>query len=144
MRVSAIIYGELSGIVRRIVVSDSLAELAAPSALATGEAAIILDPNDVLTPKGVPDLAAAYSLVEAKRGKPSGSARVVIIDDKSGEIEGVTLADPLIDILPSKTLVQDDKADVDWTRDANGVFVAPVVAEVPVELVADPVAKDGG
>lgn len=134
MRVAAIIYGEASGIVRRIVVSDSLAELAAPTVLGNGEAAIILDPGEVLT-KGSPDLAACYALVEAQRGKPSESDRCIVVNDK-GDIEAVILADPAIDaVKATETLVQNIEATPDWKfSPTTGEF------EKPVEVVVEPPA----
>lgn len=133
MQVAAIIYGDASGIVRRIIVSDSLQELAAPSTPDKGEAAIILSPDEVLK-QGLPDLAACYALVEAKRGKPSESDRCIVVNDK-GEIETVILADPAIDTVEAtKALVQHPEATSDWKLNAGtGEFEKP--AEI-VEAVA--------
>lgn len=144
MRVAAIIYGAESGIVRRIVVSDSLAELAAPSTPDKGEDAIILGPDEVLR-GGVPDLEACIALVEAKRGKPSESARCIVVNDK-GEIEAVVMADPTVDVIePTKALYQHVDATPDWKMDeATGEYVKPVEAQPVDEMPVDPIVAEKG
>lgn len=131
MRVAAIIYGAESGIVRRIVVSDTLKELAVPSIPGKGEDVIILDPDEVLKwsvslKREVPDLAECIALVEAKRGKPSESARSIVVNDK-GEIETALMADPSVDVIaPTKALYQHPEATAEWTMSATGEFERPL------------------
>lgn len=143
MRVAAIIYGAESGILRRIVVSDSLEELAAPSAPDAGEEVIICDPSDVEWVKQngaeLPDLASCIAMVEAKRGKPSESARCIVVNDK-GEIEAAVMADPAIDAIGDrKALYQHPEATSDWKLSVDsGEFEKPVASTE--ELPADPVA----
>lgn len=150
LRVSQIVYGDASGIVSRLIVTDSLAELT-PHVLAKGEACIIIDPKLTLTkmPNGmvVLDLPACYALVEAKRGKPSEPNRVVVIDDKTGEIESAVMADPSLDVLAGKTLYQHTEALPGWTLDEAGEFAKPAVEAEPVktdtEIDREP-SKDAG
>lgn len=127
MRVAAIFYGAGSGILRRMVVTDSPEGLA-PHSPAKGEDLIVLNSDEVLV-GGVPDLAACIAQIEQKRGQPSESARVIVVDDKSGEIVNVIQADPALDVLPGQTLFQEDKADIGWTVDATGKFVPPVMPD---------------
>lgn len=137
MRASAIVFGEESGIVRRICVSDSVDELLRAIGIGQGEAVLIVDPADIaddrLNDRFVPDLATCYALVEDRRGKPSESDRTVIIDQKSGEITAVIMADPVIDRLPGMVLFQHPQADVGWSVDAKGEWAKPV-AEIAEPL----------
>jgi hypothetical protein len=126
MRAAAIIYGEASGIVRRLVVADSVQELAGH--YGPGEAIIILSPDEVLA-NGLPDAVAMAALVADKRGKPADQGRVVVFDDATGDIETVLAADPIIDALPGKTLYQHPEASSGWQVDETGELVAPVVVE---------------
>lgn len=138
MQVAAIIYGEASGIVRRVVVAEDLKRLEAPTVLGRGENLIILNPDEVIK-DGYPDLVRAYALVEAKTGKPSESARCIIVNDK-GEIEQAIMADPALDTVGDrKALYQHPEATVDWKIDPDtGEFEKPIeVVEVPVEPIAD-------
>lgn len=141
MRVAAIIYGAQSGIVRRVVVSDSLDELAAPSKPDPGEDCIILDPEEVLK-NGLPDLPRCNALIEAKIGRPVESARCIVVNDK-GEIEAAIMADPAIDVLGErKALYQHPEATAEWkVNAATGEWEKPVEAVVdePVEMPVEPI-----
>lgn len=119
-----IVYGEQSGIVRRIVMTGkSVTDLAGH--YGPGESIIICNAEEVVR-NGTPDLPRAVAMVAAKRGKPAEKARCVVLNDKTGEIEKVIAADPAMDRLPGKTLVQHASADVGWMRDAGtGEYVEP-------------------
>ncbi len=145
-RVAAIIYGDASGIVRRIVVADSIKELGTP--YGAGEAIIIVTPDEVVKfdpekKRTVPSLDECYALVEAKRGQKSESDRCIVVDDKTGEIAAVVHADPSIDRLAAKTLYQHPEANLDWTIDEKGEFTEPpkVAAEPTPEQVAAMIAS---
>lgn len=119
-----IVYGEQSGIVRRIVTTDkSVTKLAGH--YGPGESIIICNADEVIR-GGMPDLPRAVSMVEAKRGKPCADSRCVVLNDKTGAIERSISADPAMDHLPGKTLVQHHQADASWLRDAEtGEYVEP-------------------
>lgn len=129
MRVAAVIYGEQSGIISRIVHCDSLAELAAPTVLAKGEAILIIDPSDIKwLDKGamrLPNLKSAKALVEAERGRAAEPNRVIKIDDKTGEIIASGHADPTVDKVEGATLFQHPEADIGWTVGADGEYQRP-------------------
>jgi hypothetical protein len=138
MQVAAIIYGAQSGIVRRIVVSDSLKELAAPSKPEPGEDVIIVTPDEA-TKGGLPDMPACIALVEAKIGKPAENARCIVVNDK-GEIETVILADPAIDVIGErKALYQHPEANPDWKIGERGEFEPPVREEEAEPVESAPV-----
>lgn len=69
MRVSAIIYERQSGIIKRIVVSDSVDKLAAPSVLGIDETCIIIDPDEIISrgDRSMPDISKCYTLIKNKR-----------------------------------------------------------------------------
>lgn len=132
MRVSAIIYGADSGIIRRIVVSDALDELSAHAQCAAGEALLIVDPATVgLDQSGVPDLALAAQLVaEARDGASAETATCAVIDHDSGEIVAVIQADPTLDSVPDATLYQAPDAMIGGTLDENGDVLLPPSAVI--------------
>lgn len=140
-KVAAIVYGEQSGIVRRIVVSDNGVS-GLSGHYGPGESIIIVNDDEVTKfdpekKRVIPSLDECYALVVEKRGKPSEIDRCVIIDDATGAIEAVVLADPYLEAerKPGKTLFQHEKADTDWTID-RGEFKPPpqVDAPKPVEI----------
>lgn len=143
MRFSAIFFGDESGIISHFVVADSLAELIVhTSNCRKGQSCIVTTPEEVMALdrknlREVPDLKIAYALVEAKRGKPSESNRVVVIDDKTGEIETVALADPHLDAIAGKTLYQHDEAAPGWALDATGEFAKPAEEAEPAKTAAE-------
>lgn len=140
MRICQIVYSEATGAPRRIVTTATIEEfLAGQHGLGKGEAAILVDPavEDVLV-MGVlgkyresPNDAQILALIEAKRGKPCEPApRLAIIDDKSGEIIGITLGDFVADQKEGVTLFEHPTVQVGWEIDATGEYVDPaVVAE---------------
>lgn len=80
MRVAAIVYDDQSGIVRRVVVSDSVVELGRGQHYGSGESIIVCNPAEVVkfdatSRRTVPMLEECYLLVEEKRGKPSDRER---------------------------------------------------------------------
>jgi hypothetical protein len=99
---TGVIYGEQSGIVRRIVVTDNEASLAGH--LAAGEALLIL-PNGARH-----DLYSATAAVALATGKriPSNRCRIV---DRGGREWGMIAADPLLDKLDGYDLVPVDDDD---------------------------------
>lgn len=147
MPVVAIIYGRESGIIRRFVACDSLAELGAGKHYGDGEEMMLLPPDDVMkrapgeAPK--PDLYRAMDLVAEKRGAPAETARCLVIDQQSGEVESVIMADPILDWLADKTLYQHDDADVGYVLDEDGEFQKPAEIEPQGEIAAS-IDKDGG
>lgn len=130
MTVAAIVYGEATGIVRRLVTASTVRGLAGH--YGPGESIIILNADEVLA-NGLPDAAAMTAMVEAKRGKPAEPARCIVIDDANAEIETVIPADPTMDALDGKTLYQHPEASPGWSVDENGEFVAPPPEEDPEE-----------
>lgn len=122
MTVAAIVYGEATGIVRRLIVADSVKKLAGH--YGSGESIIIV-PSEQVVANGLPDDAAMAAMVEEKRGKPAEPARCIVIDDEAAEIETVIPADPVIDAIEGKTLYQHPEASPGWSVDENGEFVAP-------------------
>ncbi len=146
MAVAAIIYGAKSGITRRIVHCDTMAELARGRHYGDGESIVILDPAKIMA-EGLPDLDRCKALVAEARGLPAEDDRCIVIDNKTGDIVEVRMADPSLDVLPDGlTLFQDAKAEPGWALDAQGEYAAPVVAEAIADgaIEAAPAAKDGG
>lgn len=142
MRVAAIVHGEVSGIVRRVVVADSIEELGAGKHYGEGEGIIIVTPEQALKfdpekKRIVPSLGECYGLVAEKRGKPSESDRCIVVDDATGEIAEVVLADPYLEADRSawagKTLFQHDQADIGWALDGAGEWKAPAIERVPAD-----------
>lgn len=134
MKVAAVVYGEQSGILRRIVVTDEGIEKLAGH-YGKDESIIILNADEVMK-SGVPDLPAAIALVEKKRGKPSENDRCIVVDPVLG-IERVIKADPAIDTLLGKEIIQDPTAEVGWTKDTSGKYVPPSVAAPAEEAVVN-------
>lgn len=125
-RVSAIIYGQQSGVVRRIVVCDSLNELLGGGHVGPGEAMLMVNPGMSLTAAKVPDLAACRAMVAAHTGGPSPDSRCVVISNDTLEIETVAMADPTLDAIPGKTLALHPDALPGWKRDPKtGAYVEP-------------------
>jgi hypothetical protein len=136
---AAIIYGEASGIVRRLVVMDqprdpsgrwtSITPYILRNHVGAGEAVLEIPPEEVLA-NGLPDAVAMDARVAEKRGKPADEGRCLVIDDKSGDVVDVVLADPAIDRIPGKTLYQHPKAQLAMVMDAEtGDFVAAAEIE---------------
>ena len=124
-KVAMIVYGEATGIDRRLIVADSIEELGQARHYGPGEGTIILDAATV-TKRGIPDLPTMQAMIAGKRGKEADPSRVVVLDDVTGEVERVLKADPLLDLLPGKTLVAHAELDVGWTIDTKtGEYVEP-------------------
>ena len=138
MRVSSIIYGADTGIVRRIAVSDTLDDLAKVSECGPGEALIIVDPATVgLDQSSVPDVALAQQIVQQERAGAVGETPTcAVIDNTSGEIVAVIQADPTIDSLPDATLYQAPGAMIGGTLDENGDVVPPVAVDASPDASA--------
>lgn len=133
MRLAGIIYGSDSGIVRRIVVADTLQELAvnAPressgESMATYDASTLIvdQAPDADVPNELPDLAAAQAFVDARRGVAAEVATCAVIDDATGDVVSVIQADPNLDEVNGATLYQHEGAFVGGALDVNGNFVS--------------------
>lgn len=151
MGFAVIIFGEESGITRRIVETDRFEELAPHlTNLQPGEAKLVVvveeegrvadglpmttrNGAESILVNGYPDLSACAALIEKKRGKPAESNRVVVIDGKTGEIDAAIMADPTIDKIEGKSLFQHPDADIGWTLDAKGEFVEPLKADAEID-----------
>lgn len=129
MPVVSIIYASASGIIGQLARSDTMDELAKASRCQPGEALIILDPSDIKW-KGKwqeIDQAAAQAMVDSDRGKPANPATCAIIDNATGEVIGVIVADPsLAQGSKEVTLFPDANACIGCTFDAKGNAVPPV------------------
>lgn len=132
-----IIYGEDSGIIRRLVQTDDLSVL--PQFVEDGEASInVSDAVLVQQPDGsrLPALDLATDAVEAVRGLPSEPARCLVIDQQ-GNVVNVIMADPTLDHLDGFTLFQDANGQIGWVPDGNGNFVDPNPPVPPEDDGAD-------
>ena len=138
-KIAAIVYGERSGIVRRVVVTDEGAEGLAGH-YGPGESILIVDAAEVVKfdpqkRRVVPTLDECRALVaERRRGKPAADPRTLAIDDASGEIERVLAADPALDSIPGRTLRSHPEAEVGWMKEAaTEDFVEPVIViRIPI------------
>lgn len=133
MSVVAIIYGEQSGIIRRFIHAARIEELAGH--YGKGESIVILDAKEI-EQSGKPDLYRGMEIVAEKRGKPAEDSRCIVIDNDSGEIVSVLLADPVLDVMPGKSLLQNAKAEPGWKLDDKGEYAASVDVADAVEAVA--------
>ncbi len=98
-----IVYGAASGIVRRIIVPTSEAELDDQSHVGDGEAIIKVSAPGIMRRDGYPDLTAAHAHVMAVIGKQPLNARCAVVDAK-GNVVGTVMADPEFDTIPDHTL----------------------------------------
>lgn len=110
--VTGIIYGEKSGIVRRIIVPDDDAQLAAH--VGPGEALLTIPRND---PR---DVHSATAAVAAATGKDIPPSRCAMVDSK-GAVVGIIAADPVLDSIDGHDLVtvHAKGVDIGATYDKN-------------------------
>ncbi len=100
-----IVYGTLSGIIRRVIVPDDDAELSGGAhPIGNGETLLVVAKSDAPTMSDIP------AAVEAAIGRPTPSGRVAVVTD--GIVTAVIHADPLIDVIAGSTLVASDTAVV--------------------------------
>jgi hypothetical protein len=160
MPVSAIIYGAESGIIRAIVNAENLTDLANAARCRKGEDLIIVNPEEVgidgrrnaNAADNRPNLAQARVLVAAKIGREPENPRCLVIDDKTGDVVEITLADPALDVLPGRTLYQHPQAQLDMALDeeTGDLIPAYVLAErqeaeaAATEEADGPNGLDGG
>lgn len=122
-----IIYGKLSGIIRRYVVDDGPRALSLHAGLSlhvgAGEAMYVVPESEVIK-RGLPDEARGRQLIELFTGKPSPDSRCVVID-ANGLVEAVISADPMLDILKGKTLRLHSEATIGWKWDGKTLSAPP-------------------
>lgn len=123
MDIVGIIYGEKSGIVRRIVApSGGESELA--QHVGEGEAIIIVNKDDILFGE-YPDPDAYTAFVVQKLGRNIYSDRCTVINDETGEVISVIQADPRLDTVDGATLIQHDEAVPGWVMGAYDLEAPP-------------------
>lgn len=114
-----IIYGALSGIVRRVVVPDPGEVIDIQKHLGVGEDFTFDD-----LPEGRIGIDVA-EVMQRTKGITPLSPRCVVVD-QNNDVTRVIAADPLIDTLPGVTLVRHPMADVGWKYRGGVSFDPPV------------------
>jgi hypothetical protein len=146
---AAIIYGEQSGTVRRVVLDDSAA-LLRRHPVARGEASIVVpvDPE-----RAYPGPGDCIALVEEKTGIKALSDRCVVVG-ADGKVARVVLADPLIDVdadgvvkREAEAIVGDEFKDGVFYRSYKGELLtleaAKAAADADAQKEADAPGKKG-
>lgn len=136
-----VVYGEVSGGLRYIVVPDRDEQLDSIHAkrLMPGEAMLSLDLAKVQVGKNGLSDSVIRAELEKHTGKPIPDPRCVVVDN--GVVVDVMLADPLIDqMADGKSLVLSAVAEAGWQVDADGALVdsatLDVVAVAPAGAIA--------
>lgn len=136
-----VVYGEVSGGLRYIVVPDRDEQLDSIHAkrLMPGEAMLSLDLAKVQVGKNGLSDSAIRAELEKHTGKPIPDPRCVVVDN--GVVVDVVLADPLIDQMAvGESLVLSAVAEAGWQVDADGALVdsatLDVVAVAPAGAIA--------
>lgn len=125
---AGIVYGDVSGIIRRYIldVEDEGHVAALMLHIGPGEKMLVVDQKQ-LPPSA--DALPGLDLIETLRGKPSENPRCVVIDHATGDIKSVVMACPVLDGQnhQDETLFQHAEAGVDWKLDEKGDYVPPKV-----------------